>query len=243
VIYDPLKRALLRLLKAPTEPPEPPAGSHASVQVFRASPGFLRYKLLGVAILAGVLAAVWLVVAIAIAFSDEPVALLLLLPIGALFALVVALQYVGARIDYDMRYYIVTDRSIRIREGAFVIQEKTLTHANVQNLNVVQGPLMRLFGIKSLAVDTAGGGAQAAQGKGAVNRHRFELAGIENAAEVRDLVLSYLRQRGRDGGLGDPDDAGAPAGAPRVELAAARAEMEAVLGAARGLRLAAEARA
>lgn len=238
MIYGSFKRSLLRLLKAPAEPPEPPAGSHASVRVFRASPRFLTYRLVGVALLSLVLFLVWVAVGISIMVEEEPVALLLLVPLGAVLALVAALSYVGVRIDYDMRYYIVTDRSIRIREGAFVIQEKTLTHANVQNLNVIQGPLQRFFGIKSLAVDTAGGGAGAdAHGKGAgKNQHRFELAGIENAVEVRDLVLDHLRRRPRDSGLGDLDDTGA-----RVHGAGARtvAAGSAVLAALQGVRAAA----
>jgi membrane protein YdbS with pleckstrin-like domain len=238
MIYEPFKRTLLRLLKAPTEAPEPPAGSHASVAVFRASPRYLSYRLLGVTILAAFLALIWLVLAIVILASGEPLVLLVLLPLGAVLALVVALRYVGTRIDYDMRYYVVTDRSIRIREGAFVIREKTLTHANVQNLNVVQGPLMRMFGIKSLAVDTAGGGGQAAEGKRTVNQHRFEIAGVENAAEVRDLVLSYLRLRGKDGGLGDPDDAAARGPAAGAATIGALREVHAAAG---RLRRAAEA--
>ena len=252
MIYEPFKRALLRLLKAPSEPPEPPAGSHGSVHVFRASPRFLRYRLLGVAILGAVLFVAALAALVAILVGGEPLALLGWLPIGAVLALVVVLRYVGVRIDYDMRHYIVTDRSIRIREGAFVIHEKTLTHANVQNMTVVQGPLMRLFGIKSLAVETAGGGAQAAQGN-APNQHRFEIAGVENAAEVRDLVLSYLRARGRDGGLGDPDDVGDVAdfgeqasGEPTrrpargAVSAVAVAELRAIRSEAERLRIAAE---
>ena len=239
MIYEPFKRALLGLLKAPLEPPETPAGSYASVQVFKASPGFLRYHLLGVAVLAAFLFVLWLVIGGVILASEEPLALLLLLPLGGLFAIIVALKYVSVRIDYDMRYYVVTDRSIRIREGAFIIREKTLTHANVQNLNVVQGPLMRLFGIKSLAVDTAGGGASAANGGQTRNQHRFELAGIENATEVRDLVLSYLRKRGADSGLGDLDDArrANAMGAEALEL------LREVRGAAARLRAAATAAA
>ena len=235
-MYALTKRALLKLLQAPLEAPDPPAGSHASVRVFRASPRFLTYRLVGVAFLCAVLCAVWVAVGAGIVIEGEPVFLLLLVPLGALLLAVAACAYVAVRIDYDLRYYIVTDRSIRIREGAFVLQEKTLTHANVQNLNVVQGPLQRLFGIKNLAVDTAGGGRGGGEleGKQGKNPHRFELAGIENALEVRDLVLEHLRKRSRGSGLGDLDDPGdRPA---RAAAAAAPAAGPAVLAALRALR-------
>ncbi len=247
-MYAAARGALLRLLKAPQEAPEPPAGSHASVRVFRASPRFLTYRLLGVSILCAFLLAVWIAAGIAFAAGGKPLLLLFLIPLGALFGLIAAAVYVGVRIDYELRYYIVTDRSIRIREGAFVLQEKTLTHANVQNLNVVQGPLQRLFGIKSLAVDTAGGGGGRtdAHGHKLSNPHRFELAGIENALEVRDLVLDHLRHRARDSGLGDPDDPGGrrPRAAGMETLApapAVLAALRAVRDEAAALRRAAEA--
>ena len=51
-MYQPLRRLVLRLLVAPTEPPEPPAGSPDSVKVFRASPRFLTLQLLRVGVVA-----------------------------------------------------------------------------------------------------------------------------------------------------------------------------------------------
>ena len=45
-MYSPLKDVLLRLLRAPTEPPEAPAGTYASIHTFRASPRFLTYRLI-----------------------------------------------------------------------------------------------------------------------------------------------------------------------------------------------------
>ena len=40
-----------------------------------------------------------------------------------------------------MRYYIVTDRSQRVRQGAWLLREMTITHANLQNHRLVQGPV------------------------------------------------------------------------------------------------------
>jgi len=123
-------------------------------------------------------------------------ALLLIIQFGIYFAI---------RIDYDMRYYIVTDRSLRIREGAFIVKEKTISFANVQNLRVVQGPIMRLFGIWHLRVDTAGGGA-ARDGDSERVPHRVQMAGIETAHEVRDQIRGHLRRLVSSTGLGDLDD-------------------------------------
>lgn len=234
MIYHPLRNRLLRLLKAPTEPPDPPIGSSESVQVFRAAPNFLTYRKItwGLAFASG------LVGTVVLAFSETlagigtegddhsgggtlmlGIALFVLTLLGAVG------KYFLLRLDYDMRYYVVTDRSLRIREGAVLIHEATFTFANVQNLKIHQGPLERLLGISNLEVETAGGSASKpdrGKGPGAFpgrRGHQGVFRGIHNAAEVRDQILELLKQY-RDSGLGDPEDrrraAGHRRGAPTL---------------------------
>jgi len=126
------------------------------------------------------------------------------------FLLQVPFSLAVARLDYEMRWYIVTDRSLRIREGIFGVREMTLTFANVQNIAIHQGPLQRLLGIADVVVRTAGGGAGDEQshgnaGSAGSSMHIGKLRAVDNAEAVRDLVLERLR-RFRDAGLGDPDD-------------------------------------
>ena len=124
-----------------------------------------------------------------------------------------------ARLEYEMRWYIVTDRSLRIREGILGVREMTLTFANVQNISIHQGPLQRLLGISDVVVRTAGGGggSEGAHGAKAAGKsmHEGRLRAVDNAEAVRDLILERLK-RFRDSGLGDPDDHRhhAPAEAP-----------------------------
>ena len=223
MIYDPIKAAALRLLKAPTEPPETPAGNYGSVQVFRASRRFLACRLillfgavLGILLLETIGTGTVLLVPEEFDFEDGNAWPTLLGAGLMVLAILVGtfVRYVAIRIDYDMRYYIVTDRSLRIREGAWTIKEMTLTHANVQNLRVRQGPVDRLFGIWTLVVETAGGGSGGEEGE---NGHEFRMAGVENAHEIRDVILSHLRRHGKGSGLGDLDDAGETAGGRAVD--------------------------
>lgn len=205
-MYTLLKGVILRLVQAPGEPPEPPAGSHGSVEVFRASPSFLTYSLLSFFIYSALSYLIPLVLVVVAVVEGEPGLLALAVVTAVLCVLIQSLIYCTVRIDYDLRYYVVTDRSLRVREGAWVVKEKTITFANVQNLRVVQGPLMRLFGIWHLMVDTAGGRGGGEQGDGGANLHSVRIAGIVNAHQVRDRILSHLRRRGLDAGLGDLDD-------------------------------------
>ena len=122
--------------------------------------------------------------------------------------------YTMVRLDYEMRWYIVTDRSIRIREGVASVREMTMTFANVQNLAIEQGPVQRLLKISDLRVRTAGGGGGEHSDeeieKLAGSLHIGYLRGVDNAKEIRDSILSRLRQL-KDSGLGDPDDRSAAA--------------------------------
>ena len=114
--------------------------------------------------------------------------------------------YALVRLDYELRWYIVTDRSLRIREGIASVHETTMTFANIQNLAVQQGPLQRLLGIADLRVRTAGGGSSGEndsdEEKKAKSMHIGYFRGVDNAPELRDSILAHLR-RLEDAGLGE----------------------------------------
>lgn len=90
-----------------------------------------------------------------------------------------------------------------------------MTFSNIQNVEISQGPVQRLFGIADLKVQTAGGGKTASSGEEheslADNLHIGFFRGVDNADELRELLLGYLR-RLRTAGLGDPGEPAAAAG-------------------------------
>ncbi|MCE9582062.1 MAG: PH domain-containing protein [Planctomycetes bacterium] len=218
-MYESLKRLALSILRVPAEQPEEPAGTHDSVVIFRASPRFLAYLMLpmwiGLGVTSLALMAAATVVGVVLLQKDLAWLGAVVWVIGIALILVKAtVFYVTTRLNYEMRWYIVTDRSLRIREGVWLMREVTLTFANVQNLNVTQGPLQRYFGISDLIVETAGGGVgRQPGGESMMLGHHGVLRGIENALEVRDRIQALLRAY-RAAGLGDPDDkhAAAPQG-------------------------------
>jgi membrane protein YdbS with pleckstrin-like domain len=209
-VYDAFKEMLLEIFRAPSGPPDPPAGSHDSVQVFRASPNFLRYQLLLATAILLVVGLAGFVGGIVLLIQEPLFGALALVLLGIAWFLVFISVHFIIRLEYDMRHYIITDRSMRIRKGAWSILEQTLTFVNIQNISVEQGPLERMFGISRLVVDTAGGGGSAAsqqQGAPLRNYHQAVLNGLENADEIRDLIVNYLKKLPHSGGLGAPDDA------------------------------------
>lgn len=117
------------------------------------------------------------------------------------------LTYAAVRLDFELRWYVVTDRSLRIRSGVWSVQEMTMSFANLQQVIVSQGPLQRLLGIADVRVESAGGGGspQDAHGHHVDSTHTGFFHGVDNATEVRDLILDRLRSF-RETGLGDPDE-------------------------------------
>lgn len=169
--------------------------------------------------------------------------LLWLLKIGGVLAYLaqLPLTYLIARLDFEMRWYMVTDRSLRIRHGVWKVNESTMSFANIQQVVVSQGPLQRLLGLADVRVQSAGGGGGEREHKHGTEEdmHHGLFHGVTNATEIRDLILDRLR-RFRESGLGDPDEKPhRPASA--AQPAAAHVPAVDVLTAAR--ELAAEAKA
>jgi membrane protein YdbS with pleckstrin-like domain len=132
--------------------------------------------------------------------------------IALLILLVYFLQFFYSlavlRLDYEMRWYMVSDRAIRIREGILSVREKTIALANIQNIGIRQGPLQRILGIADVEVRTAGGGSAASEAQKKSIHEPMHIAyfrGVDNAETIRDLVREGVRRQ-RNTGLGDPDE-------------------------------------
>lgn len=124
-----------------------------------------------------------------------------------LYVLQLPVTFLLARMDYDLRWYMVTDRSLRIRHGIWKINESTMSFANIQQVEVSQGPLQRLLGLSDVKVQSAGGGSGGKEDAHASedDMHLGLFHSVTNPQEIRDLILERLR-RFRESGLGDPDE-------------------------------------
>lgn len=192
-----LRPVFLPLLRLELAPPHLPEGS-SLVRALKPTEQWLAYRFL--AVLFGLLnqligAAVG---AIALVMSGGRWGLVLAVFIALVEVGVVGFALVATRVDYELRHYLVGDRSLRVAQGAWKREEVTLSYANIQNLEVTQGPLERLFGFKSLSISTAGSDG----GPGDATSHVVSLVGLEDADELRGLMLNMLR-RHHDSGLGD----------------------------------------
>jgi membrane protein YdbS with pleckstrin-like domain len=229
---------LLRMLRVPPEP-DPPPGDAERVRTFRAGRGYLRYRtvlwlLKQASTLVGAVFGYLFVRAVVgeIGFSLRWVQLIETVVIAG-FIVQLPVSYAVMKLNYELRWYILTDRSLRIRHGVINVREQTLTYANVQNISVRQNPVQRAFGIASVAVRSAGGGSSsgghAAAGSQGSSMHEAVFEGVDNADEIRTAIRDCIRHQ-RDAGLGDPDEL-----EPGSALASGAAHAGTALAAARAL--------
>ena len=236
-------RWLLGLLRVPPEP-HLPAGEPGSARVFRAAPNYWRLRLLqwGAKQAFTVVGFVFLMAFLhaapdSVVVNDKgrprrvPLAGAMAVARGfevlgvALWLVQLPVTFAIIRLDYQLRWYVVTDRAARLREGVLTLTEMTFTLVNVQDIRIHQGPLQRFLGLADVELRTAGGSdASPGAGHGSApsrNLHLARFRGVDNAQTIRDLVLERMK-RARDAGLGDPDDApgaSAAAGPSALEMA------------------------
>ena len=90
--------------------------------------------------------------------------------------------------------YLLTDQSVRIRRGLWFHQQITLSLKNIQQVKYSQNLLERMWGIGSLEVRTAGGGATSKRNKkDEDSSHTGELEGLLDPIELRELVNATIK--------------------------------------------------
>ena len=228
--FSALERRVLAFLGVPSAP-EIPEGSAASVRVFRAGDNYYAWLVFvwaakTIVVFLGLIAAT---LASAQIFRQAPpwaqFAWSAALILGwSLCGFTAVLTFLARRLNFRLRWYIVTDRSLRIRRGVFAVEELTITYRNIQEIRVSSGPLQHALGLATVEVHAAGGGGDAKHGGGG---HVGRLEGLANANVIRDLMVERLRQY-RDAGLGDTVHPEPEPVRDTSELAAAKRMLEEV---------------
>jgi len=85
---------------------------------------------------------------------------------------------------FEMLKCELHERTLVVKRGIFFRVEKTIPLDKVQDLTVKEGPLLRMLGLRSLKIETAGQGTPGAS--------ELNLIGIVDPLDFRDEVL---RQR------------------------------------------------
>lgn len=156
---------IARMLAIPSEPPLPPGDHSEVVHVLRPEAGFLKYVSVRNALgYAGVLTVGFLIAWLEIvdeegegsASPSSEWIIGALAVYGVLLVVGLCCVLTAARVRAEVTWYILTERSVRIRTGAWKIRESTISLRNVQDVRVTQGPIQRCFGFSTLTIATAG---------------------------------------------------------------------------------------
>jgi membrane protein YdbS with pleckstrin-like domain len=175
-----------------------------SLDTLRPSEAWLRYLKLQFWIGIGIFSFIFTAILVVLLVFAPPVGMLLALPWAVIVFVPNAVGLIALYLRYDTTWYVLTSRSMRIRRGIWILRETTITYENIQNVAVTQGPLERFYGIANVVVKTAGGGGgHGPHGQDdSSSTHVGLLEGLTNAHEIRELILSRVRESGQ-AGLGD----------------------------------------
>ncbi len=201
-VYTGVWRVLSDWFKVPKKPPTLPSENGITPDSYKPARAFIRYQLIGHLIAAAILGLVGLILMVALTVAIPVLGILLALPVLGLWLGITVLGYLTVHLQYDTTWYVMSDRSLRIRRGVWVIREMTFTYENIQNVKVQQGPMQRMFGISDLIVETAGSSGVSADGKTQTGMNQGRIEGVADAGALRDRVLSKLKTS-REAGIGD----------------------------------------
>ncbi|QDV12309.1 Bacterial membrane flanked domain protein [Rosistilla oblonga] len=200
-LYRGVWKILVDCFRVPDHPPTLPVVDGGFYRSFQPSRRFLSYLKFNFWVIAAVIDLVIAVALAAVAIEEEKLAMLLAVLAIPLILAGHLVVYIALHLRYDTMWYVITDRSLRARRGIWVIYEHTITFENVQNVYLRRGPLQHLFGISELVVETAGSSQGEAESPFA-SGNKLLVQGIEDAAELREQIMSRVSQS-RSAGLGD----------------------------------------
>ncbi len=127
----------------------------------------------------------------------------------AFLAVLLAPLAAWAFIRYLSYRYIFADDEMVIRTGFFFRNERHIPYSRIHNLNVIQNPLHRFFGLAEVRIETAGGHEPEA---------KLQVLSLKALEEMRQHILREKGQSSLDGNSVDEDGQPTPAGGRQTLL-------------------------
>jgi membrane protein YdbS with pleckstrin-like domain len=151
----------------------------------------------------------WIIPAVVVALLVLPMAQASAITVALLFPLLVVAGFTAFWIQkyYSSVTYTLTKDEIVVEKGVWWKRKSFVPYNRITNINVVQGPIARQFGLGTVRVQTAGfsgGGSAGARVAEAV------ILGVKNFEEIRNIIMDFVK-RVRPVAV----EAGAEAPAPR----------------------------
>ena len=119
--------------------------------------------------------------------ASEPDWIITGLTLTGVFILIV-IFVAWVRLYYVSMWYELRDDEMSGKRGVWFRRTGIVLYNRITNLDVIQGPGMRMLGISTLSIQTAGYSGQAVP--------EIRIEGIEHAEDLRELLRSLVRQSG-----------------------------------------------
>lgn len=154
---------------------------------------------------------------------DPPGTVILSLLIG-LFLLIAFLLAIWIPAFYRSLEYSIDEDAVRCNSGVFWKRRVTVPYSKITNVDVMQGPVQRMYGVGSVHVQTAGaGGTQGGMAE-------LAFLGVRNLEGVREAIMNRVKAGAAAVPAPAEADRGSSAGVPQerilAELRAIRAVLE-----------------
>ena len=107
---------------------------------------------------------------------------------------IAVIQYLVLSRVIDSWECVLTSRALHVKKGVFVKIEKTVPLEKITDLQMVQGPIMRMYGLHRISVETAG-----QSGPGSL----ISLVGIQDTEQFRMEVLEQRDAMSKSSSSGD----------------------------------------
>jgi hypothetical protein len=104
------------------------------------------------------------------------------------FLILIVIFVVWVRLYYQSMWYELRDDEMSWKRGVWFRRTGIVPYNRITNLDVIQGPVMRMLGVSTLSIQTAGYSGQAVP--------EIRIEGIEHADDLRELIRSLVRQSG-----------------------------------------------
>lgn len=121
--------------------------------------------------------------------SERVIAIYAMASLFFLFVAVVAFIAFWIAKFYGSMAYLLTESDIIIERGVWWKHKSIVPYNRVTNVDVVQGPLSRRFGLGKISIQTAG---FSSGGGGSQKAAEAVILGMKNFDEVKDLVINRV---------------------------------------------------
>ena len=90
---------------------------------------------------------------------------------------------------YSSISYVFTQSEIVVERGVWWKHKSTVPYNRITNIDIVQGPVSRRFGLGNVRVQTAGYSVTGSYGRVA----EASIFGVKNFEEIRDFIINLVR--------------------------------------------------